>query len=352
MFTRFPLSAGILCLAFGAAGAGNAQSYSCPGFGNVDVRITFIEGTDAAIAEFIATGTATEAADPVTMRAEPGGDGLTYTGNTLVLRADGDSGELTVGDATRPCGPAGVEEASAPVEDPIEQTPEIIEEPEVDEAPVEEVIEAEPAEEVIQEALPEVPAAPLEEVAPEAPTTQTVAAISLGGNLRSGPGTDFEDIGGLDEGAEITLLADTGVPLNGYNWWEIALPNGSTAFQWGGVICVPGGGVAGVIEDATLCQPEAPSTETLTIVGEPTPDGALAAVSLGGNLRSGPGTAFPDIGDAAPGTEITLLSDSGIPFDGYNWWQVELPNGEVAFQWGGVICVPSGAVAGLLESCP
>jgi hypothetical protein len=345
MFTRFPLYAGLFCV---AAGAANAQSFSCPGFDNVDIRITLIEGTDAAIAEFISTDTATEAADPVTMRAEPGGDGLAYSAGDLVLGGTSDAPELTAGGTTLPCAVAGVEQPAVPAEQPAE----IIEEPEVAEAPV-------------QEVAPEDPQAPIVQEAPAPEVLGAIAAISLGGNLRSGPGTDFEDIGGLDEGTAITLQADTGVAFNGYNWWEIVLPNGSVAFQWGGVICVPGGGVANVIEDPTLCAPEATpdaaeavnetAEETLTPTDDPAaplPVDATAALSLGGNLRSGPGTAFPDIGDAAPGTELTLLSDSGIPFDGYNWWQVELPNGEVAFQWGGVICVPSGGVPGLLASCP
>ena len=102
------------------------------------------------------------------------------------------------------------------------------------------------------EATADAAGGPVEDTAGEATGDASgsadIPAISLGGNLRAGPGTEFEDVGGLQQGTPITLLVDTGVVLDGYTWWEIEQANGQIAFQWGGVICVPGGGVNGVFE--------------------------------------------------------------------------------------------------------
>ncbi len=337
MITRMTLSAGAIFLAASAAQA-QTQAYLCPGFGDVDVRIILIDGTDAAVAEFIAgADNPSGGGDPVTMRAQRGGDGITYAGGDLLLRGTGDTADLTAGDTTVQCVLEGAE-AAAPAPAPAEQPVETVTDTEV--APAEETVETVEVDDV-------------GEATGDASGAADVLAISLGGNLRSGPGTEFADVGGLDEGTAITLLVDTGISLNGYNWWEIELQSGEIAFQWGGVICVPGGDAPGVVNDPAACA--AYETATDDGAGEVTIDAAgalnIPAVSLGGNLRSGPGTAFPDIGGLSEGTEILLLSDSGIPFNGYNWWEILQPNGEIAFQWGGVICVPAGGVAGVLESC-
>ena len=340
MTPRFTLSAGLLLLASGAANA-QAEAYLCPGFGDVDVRVMLIEGTDAAVAEFI-TGVDSPSggSDPVTLRATRRGEAFTYTGGDLTLSGTGDIADLTAGDLTVHC---TLETASAaPVEQPVQ--------------PVEdsEVIQDQPLDNGSPAFSGDSGAG---EATPDAAGGANIPAISLGGNLRAGPGTEFEDVGSLEEGAEIILQADTGVLFNGYNWFEIILPDGRSAFQWGGVICVPGGGVGGVIVDPGACpaQGAVPALAD-TGAGEATPDAAgaanIAAVTLGGNVRSGPGTAFPDIGGTEEGATITLLSDSGIVFDGYTWWEILLPNGEVAFQWGGVICVPGGGVPGVLANCP
>ncbi|MEJ6388010.1 hypothetical protein [Gymnodinialimonas ulvae] len=342
--TRFILSAGALSLASGMA---EAQSYSCPDFRGADVRITLIEGTDAAVAEFIVRAdNPTGGADPVTLREVRGSDGIAYAGGDLLLRGSKELPELTAGDLAVTCTLEGAQTEPAPAAQPVET----LEENEASEAPSAPPADT-PAEDVTEGVTPDPVADPVAETAPDAPEG-TIPALSLGGNLRAGPGTEFEDVGGLDAGTAIALQSDTGVAFNGYNWWQIVLPSGEIAFQWGGVICVPDGGVAGVVADADLCTPNAPAATAETA---PAPQivnsNGIPALSLGGNLRSGPGTAFPDIGDAAAGTEITLITDSGIPFNGYNWWEVGLPNGETAFHWGGVICAPSGGVAGILESC-
>lgn len=73
-----------------------------------------------------------------------------------------------------------------------------------------------------------------------------LAGISWGGNLRAGPGTQFQDVGSLAEGAPITILEDTGVYFNGYSWFRVQTQTGQQAYQWGGIMCVPGQVVQGI----------------------------------------------------------------------------------------------------------
>ncbi|WP_224814296.1 hypothetical protein [Hasllibacter sp. MH4015] len=318
MIKGLTLSTGLL---IALAGHGQANTFLCPGFGDVDVRVTFLEGTNAAVAEFIAgADSPSGGTDPVTLRSQPVASGFRYAGGDIVLVGDGGIADLTAGDITVRC----ALETDLPTDAPAGDEGGAAQSLDTGEATV------------------------------DASGSADIPAVSLGGNLRSGPGTEFETVGSLDEGTPITLIVDTGVVFDGYTWWEVEPQGGGPiAFQWGGVICVPSGGVAGVLEDAALCNGAAPAEEEG--VGEATSDAAgglnIPALSLGGNLRSGPGTAFPDIGGLQEGTPIVLLSDSGITFDGYTWWEIAQPSGEVAFQWGGVICVPAGGVEGVLESC-
>lgn len=63
------------------------------------------------------------------------------------------------------------------------------------------------------------------------------AAASWGGIVRSGPSMQSDRLDSLSEGEVITLLADTGVQMNGYNWFQIQYRNGQNGYQWGGIIC-------------------------------------------------------------------------------------------------------------------
>jgi len=64
-----------------------------------------------------------------------------------------------------------------------------------------------------------------------------VPGQSWGGKLRSGPGMDYEQVGSLYEGNSVTLLLNTGVAMNGYDWFRIRTADGREAYQWGGLLC-------------------------------------------------------------------------------------------------------------------
>lgn len=83
---------------------------------------------------------------------------------------------------------------------------------------------------------------------PQAGGTLNISALSLGGSLRNGPGMNYQKIGSIYGRAHITLLRNTGVHMNGYDWFEIISPKGQRVFQWGGIMCSPNQYVQGIYE--------------------------------------------------------------------------------------------------------
>lgn len=65
---------------------------------------------------------------------------------------------------------------------------------------------------------------------------------SWGGKVRSGPGTQYKQIGVLKEGDLVTLEKNTGNMFNGYPWFRITHVNNQngwsiSGYQWGGILC-------------------------------------------------------------------------------------------------------------------
>lgn len=75
-----------------------------------------------------------------------------------------------------------------------------------------------------------------------------MAGRSLGGRLRNGPGTNFSPAGSLAEGDPLTIVTNTGVRFDGYDWFEVRTPGGGTAYQWGGIMCSEGQMIEGIFE--------------------------------------------------------------------------------------------------------
>lgn len=60
---------------------------------------------------------------------------------------------------------------------------------------------------------------------------------SWGGVVRSGPGMETNRVDSLQKGEAIELLQDSGVHMNGYNWYQIRYRGNQIGYQWGGIIC-------------------------------------------------------------------------------------------------------------------
>lgn len=68
---------------------------------------------------------------------------------------------------------------------------------------------------------------------------------SLGGKVRDEASMESQQIGSLYEGNSIMIIGNSGVNMNGYDWFEIEF-KGRKAYQWGGIMCSDGVKIAGI----------------------------------------------------------------------------------------------------------
>lgn len=92
----------------------------------------------------------------------------------------------------------------------------------------------------------------------------------------------------------------------------------------------------------------APGTPTPPVSGYGAP---YAAFSYGGNLRAGPGMNYADVGGTREGQPITLLRETGVWMNDYMWYEVQLASGQIAYQWGGIICARGTTAPGTFTNC-
>ncbi|MGI3184954.1 SH3 domain-containing protein [Nioella aestuarii] len=83
----------------------------------------------------------------------------------------------------------------------------------------------------------------------------------------------------------------------------------------------------------------------------PRGDYPAMALSVGGELRSGPGPDQPETGEIASGTRLYLQSRSGEQTGGYSWFELYDPTGSTEYVWGGDICPGYEPLEGALPSC-
>ena len=74
-------------------------------------------------------------------------------------------------------------------------------------------------------------------------------------------------------------------------------------------------------------------------------------ISLGGKVRGGPGIDSVHVTSLPEGTPITIALDSGVWWNGYNWFVIERDGRQIGYQWGGILCAPDGGVKGAFP-CP
>lgn len=71
---------------------------------------------------------------------------------------------------------------------------------------------------------------------------------SLGGNVRKGPGLEFDAMQSVEEGTWLTIVRSSGVVMDGYDWFEVRFDDGMEGFMWGGILCSNGQLLTGVYE--------------------------------------------------------------------------------------------------------
>lgn len=73
------------------------------------------------------------------------------------------------------------------------------------------------------------------------------SGMSLGGSLRRGPGIDYDKVGSLAFGSAFNINANTGVHMNGYDWFEVSMGT-KRSYQWGGIMCSNDTKLKGIFE--------------------------------------------------------------------------------------------------------
>ena len=147
-----------------------------------------------------------------------------------------------------------------------------------------------------------------------APETEGATVTVLGDmNIRSGPGTDFDRIGGAAEGE---VFAITGKSPDG-EWWQIEF-DGQSGWIFAPYVTAANVEDVPVVGDSQAAGsvPEDSTTETPATPDEPL---ATAGGDLDLNVRKGPGTEYDRIGGANEGEEFAITGKSS---DGM-WWQID-----------------------------
>lgn len=65
----------------------------------------------------------------------------------------------------------------------------------------------------------------------------TMGNFALGGNVRSGPGTQYDKTDSLNYGEPIAIVSRAEVQYQGYEWFEIEYSEGLRGYMWGGIMC-------------------------------------------------------------------------------------------------------------------
>ena len=72
--------------------------------------------------------------------------------------------------------------------------------------------------------------------------------------------------------------------------------------------------------------------------------------SYGGKVRAGPSMNDAQIGSLYEGMAIQILNGTGVFMNGYEWFRIQYGNGNIGYQWGGLICSERD-YPGILTTC-
>ena len=168
------------------------------------------------------------------------------------------------------------------------------------------------------EEVPVVGVAMAETPVPEEETTETSAqtgnpTVTVGGdmNVRSGPGEEYDRIGGAFAGEAFAI---TGKNADG-DWWQIDF-DGQDGWIYAPFVTATDADNVPVV-GSSMEETPAPAAGTETAA----PEAEGPVVTIGGdmNIRQGPGTDFARIGGASEGEEFDITGKSA---DG-EWWQID-----------------------------
>jgi hypothetical protein len=180
-------------------------------------------------------------------------------------------------------------------------------------------------------------------------------ALALGTIVRGGPDRTAARIEKLPDNEPVTLMRETGVYFDGFQWFEIEYSEGQRGFAWGGTLCVDTE-MSGILID---CRRYAGVTARQALTGEGSSQGGSEPVStiygrslFGSIIRNSPSAQGRKIDSIPQGTAVEFIGETGSFFDGWQWVRVRYGNGIEGFVWGGTVCVTQGsAPVGVHQTC-
>lgn len=181
-------------------------------------------------------------------------------------------------------------------------------------------------------------------------SAQRTEAGSWGGKVRSGPGTNFRQIGSLQNGDPVRLIRNTGVMMGQYPWFEISFANGRRGYKWGGILCGFNGPINGTFR---VCERDNRARFNGGNQGGGNQGGVfpVAAKSGGGIVRAGPGLQFRRITSLREFEDIRVIRNTGVMLQGFPWFEIRFRGGQRGFQAGGLICSTNRPFAGTFDTC-
>ncbi len=161
-------------------------------------------------------------------------------------------------------------------------------------------------------------AAMTETPVPEEESTETSAPsqipiVTVGGdlNVRSGPGEEYDRIGGAIAGEEFVI---TGKSEDG-EWWQIEFDD-QTGWIYAELGTVSDAENVPITGDSMA---ESPASEDGTEAAAPEAESPLVTILGDMNIREGPGTDYARVGGATEGESFPITGKSS---DG-EWWQID-----------------------------
>lgn len=201
-------------------------------------------------------------------------------------------------------------------------------------APAEGVVQAPEATPTLVESTapasqPEQPAAPTEPppapTEPPPPPTATPTPFVVVANdiarLRSGPGTDYELLGELAQGAQLTLAARN----EAGDWWQVCCVNDQPGWISADLVTLQGS-AEGVAVAANIPPPPTPTPS-------PTPQPEIVVANPRVNVRSQPAADAPVLGQVLQGQRLPIVGRDETG----DWWQVCCYEGNAVWVAGEVV---------------
>ncbi len=162
---------------------------------------------------------------------------------------------------------------------------------------------------------------------PMKPTTVQSVRAKVDLNIRKGPGTTYEIVGGLfnSKTVQVTGLSED------EQWWRVLCPDGSNGECWvtADPLATEPVGTAFTPVPVTVDPNVQPPPTARTGFPMKATDIKAVRAKINLNLRRGPGTIYEIAGGIYQGqtAQVTGLSEDG------QWWRVQCPDGDTGECW-------------------